>query len=472
MLSTALCNLYIGDLERRVIVPELLESEPATPSFSVLARHTDDFLLLTESRAVADAFSRRVRDGFPEYNLFSNSEKVQHVAFDPAESMTLDASLSSSTSSPRTEGSWLSWCGLSIHIPSLQVVSDRARLFDATLLLDHMRAPGDLLSSPAKATVAMLRASLRHQCQPLFIDSSLHALTTVARNVIEGSLLVACKVVAIALQPPSCLRRQFSAAVLTWLAQRFTALTERYIGRQVGFREALRAHEGGGQTTEEASSRRVDCAEGATLAPQLVTGNRRIQWVRNPVSGHVEVGRDEGLVRLLEALDASSTPTTDDADEPHTLTSSFSSSSSCVLRRLTASERYDGMAARILLGSRAQRVEVPTVCDLRRGEVRWLVLACFEAVFAQLEWSAARRAARLLRMYLTAAFRLEREDAEPHPPRGVPRLFSVARSHRTRACPVRPVVARVASRFLDHDAEDPFLRQLLRHIPVRSDSDG
>ena len=67
VLSTVLCNLYYGMIEKKFLgFPDHTDEN----STYLLMRLTDDFLFISTSRARAEFFANKVHHGLPEYVSF------------------------------------------------------------------------------------------------------------------------------------------------------------------------------------------------------------------------------------------------------------------------------------------------------------------------------------------------------------------------------------------------------------------
>ncbi|CAN1344026.1 Telomerase reverse transcriptase [Linum perenne] len=91
IISSLLCSLYYGHLDRHVIFPHLDKtSQPNIKNASpvrqlsgsanavdcyVLLRLIDDFLLITTSKNQAASFVSKLKRGFDEYNCYMNQDK-------------------------------------------------------------------------------------------------------------------------------------------------------------------------------------------------------------------------------------------------------------------------------------------------------------------------------------------------------------------------------------------------------------
>jgi len=155
IISSLLCSLYYGHLERSVIFPFLEKApESATDGFStrqsclgisgseavtilemdnlphpnfLLLRFIDDILFLSTSKRQAASFFLRLKRGFRDYNCIMNEEKF---------SLNFDVGTHSESriQSHRvfidgSGNSFLRWSGLLLNCASLEVQADYTRLY-------------------------------------------------------------------------------------------------------------------------------------------------------------------------------------------------------------------------------------------------------------------------------------------------------------------------------------------------------
>lgn len=149
ILSSLLCSLYYGHLERNVIFPFLDKNcELATEDLSrrhncqdasvpgnssenrvssscyMLLRLIDDFCFISTSKRLAAAFYTRLQGGFPDYNCYMNEDKF---------CLNFDARHASGLPSNRVyvgeDGiSFIRWSGLLLKSCTLEVQADYTRL--------------------------------------------------------------------------------------------------------------------------------------------------------------------------------------------------------------------------------------------------------------------------------------------------------------------------------------------------------
>ncbi|KAH9771494.1 Telomerase reverse transcriptase [Citrus sinensis] len=144
VVSSLLCSLYYGDMERNVLYPiiekiresatevrsgshssERINGDETTSSFPnyMLLRFIDDFLFISTSRKQAANFFSRLQRGFREYNCYMNEEKYG-VNFDIGDKL----GLSSNRVFVGHDGiTFLRWSGLLINSSTLEVQGDYTR---------------------------------------------------------------------------------------------------------------------------------------------------------------------------------------------------------------------------------------------------------------------------------------------------------------------------------------------------------
>lgn len=143
VLSTLLCTLYYGHMERNKIFPYLSlsghdvtirpENGCAAPEATsdvsflspkyLLLRFVDDFLFVSTSKKQASSFFSRLQRGFREYNCYMNQEKFC-MNFDYGGTHKLD----SKRLLVGSDGvSFMQWSGLLINSCTLEVQADYSR---------------------------------------------------------------------------------------------------------------------------------------------------------------------------------------------------------------------------------------------------------------------------------------------------------------------------------------------------------
>ncbi|XP_022935603.1 telomerase reverse transcriptase isoform X1 [Cucurbita moschata] len=212
VLSSLLCSLYFGDLERKVIFPFLgrvIESKADNPSVRqncldpsislsskedemitnpsyLLLRFIDDFLFISTSKHLAANFLFRLQRGFREYNCYMNERKF---------GLNFDVGNTSGFVSNRVyvgkDGvSFLRWSGLLINCQSLEIQADYTKYLNnhlnSTLTVCWKGKPGHHLK-------AKLCDYLRPKCHPIFFDLNINTAAVVRLNIFQAFLLCAMK---------------------------------------------------------------------------------------------------------------------------------------------------------------------------------------------------------------------------------------------------------------------------------------
>lgn len=152
VVSSLLCSLYYGDMERNVLYPfiekiresatevlsgshssEQINGDETASSFPnyMLLRFIDDFLFISTSRKQAANFFSRLQRGFREYNCYMNEEKYG-VNFDIGDKL----GLSSNRVFVGHDGiTFLRWSGLLINSSTLEVQGDYTRFVSVSWFL-------------------------------------------------------------------------------------------------------------------------------------------------------------------------------------------------------------------------------------------------------------------------------------------------------------------------------------------------
>lgn len=116
-ISTMLCNLFYGNLEAKYF--EFLSDPPSTPPRSLLARMTDDFLLITLDREKAQQFLKTMHDGITEYGATVNPDKTLVNFETSVNGRKVRRSIEKELEFP--------YCGLWVHTRTLEVRRQRDR---------------------------------------------------------------------------------------------------------------------------------------------------------------------------------------------------------------------------------------------------------------------------------------------------------------------------------------------------------
>ncbi|OMP10292.1 reverse transcriptase [Corchorus olitorius] len=211
VLSTLLCSLYYGHMEKHVISPYLEKTtEDAAkdidrlrilsdssvdehsshafvfPPTYLLVRFIDDFLFISTSKEQASGFLSMMLQGFPDYNCYMNEEKF---------CFNFDIECQSGLLSNRVyvvdnRTSFLRWSGLLINCNTLEIQGDYTRYLanhlSSTLTIHWQGKPGNRLRWK-------LYNFMKPRCHPLFFDSNINSASVVRLNVYQAFLLCAMK---------------------------------------------------------------------------------------------------------------------------------------------------------------------------------------------------------------------------------------------------------------------------------------
>ncbi|XWS74612.1 hypothetical protein CRYUN_Cryun01aG0013400 [Craigia yunnanensis] len=212
VLSSLLCSLYYGHMEKHVIVPYLEKTcEPAAEDLStrhifsddsdaqnssedaiifpptyLLLRFIDDFLFISTSKEQASGFLSMLRQGFPDYNCHMNEEKFC-LNFDNEHQSGI---LSNRIYVVDHGSSFLRWSGLLINSSTLEIQGDYTRYLDkhlsSTLTIRWQGKPGNYLKKK-------LCGFTRPRCHPIFFDLNINSASVVRLNIYQAFLLCAMK---------------------------------------------------------------------------------------------------------------------------------------------------------------------------------------------------------------------------------------------------------------------------------------
>ncbi|XVE68450.1 hypothetical protein DITRI_Ditri09bG0069600 [Diplodiscus trichospermus] len=211
VLSSLLCSLYYGHMEKHVIFPYLQKTcESAagdsstrhtfsdsdarnssenglfSPPSYVLMRFIDDFLFLSTSKKQASGFLSMLLRGFPDYNCYMNGSKFC-LNFDIEHPPGI---LSNRTYVADDNTSFLRWSGLLINSSTLEILGDYTRYLDnylsSTLTIRWQGKPGNYLKRK-------LCDFTRPRCHPIFFDLNINSASVVRLNIYQAFLLCAMK---------------------------------------------------------------------------------------------------------------------------------------------------------------------------------------------------------------------------------------------------------------------------------------
>nr|GMC72337.1 telomerase reverse transcriptase isoform X1 [Ipomoea batatas] len=213
VLSSLLCSLYYGYLEKNLIFPFLKKAcKPTnryqsgietfqdaaaaecgsgdkfvgdTPKY-LLLRFIDDFLFISTSKFQASSFLTRLQRGFREFNCYMNEEKFG-LNFD----INHLSGLQSSKLYVGDDGiSFLRWSGLFVNCRTLEIQADYTRYLNihlsSTLTISWQ-------GKPVRELKSKLCCYLRPKCHRIFYDSNINSAAVVRLNIYQSFLLCAMK---------------------------------------------------------------------------------------------------------------------------------------------------------------------------------------------------------------------------------------------------------------------------------------
>ncbi|BGP08731.1 Telomerase reverse transcriptase [Rhodotorula toruloides] len=173
ILSSLLCALFYGDMERRKLA--FADDEDST-----LLRYVDDFLFISTERERAVRFLSTMSNGIPEYGCAISPDK-RLTNFDVA---LADGEVVP----PLPEGEDFPWCGLAINPETLEVKVSTTAATDKDMVnqltIQRHRKPGQ----------ALLHAiAVKVRSHVMYTDTSHNSLATVYTNIYRSMLVVALK---------------------------------------------------------------------------------------------------------------------------------------------------------------------------------------------------------------------------------------------------------------------------------------
>jgi hypothetical protein len=200
ILSTLMCNLYYGKMEKMKF-PAVFQNSgrhlgnfnnngvvsntsstslsPTTPARnSVMVRLVDDYLLVTRDKDVATNFVRTMHHGIPEFSCSVKSCKTK---------INFDCDLKANDFNRIEEGGDLAWCGLLINTDSGEITGDYSKY--QNVKMQHVVTNVYTGVELSKKT----RAFLKPKCHALLFDSDLNGMDIVRINAFHMYLIAAIK---------------------------------------------------------------------------------------------------------------------------------------------------------------------------------------------------------------------------------------------------------------------------------------
>ncbi|XP_020233652.1 telomerase reverse transcriptase [Cajanus cajan] len=202
VLSSLLCSIYYGHLERHLIFPFLEKTRESgnckennsaqtncdnKVSSYMLMRYIDDILFISTSKKQAASFLSRLQRGFRGYNCYMNEKKFG-ANFDVEQ--ILGSQLNRVYASENGATSFLRWSGLLINCSTMEIQADYSKYLcnhlSSTLTVCWQGKPGIHLKEK-------LHLFLRPKCHPIFFDSNINSAAVVRLNIYQIFLLCAMK---------------------------------------------------------------------------------------------------------------------------------------------------------------------------------------------------------------------------------------------------------------------------------------
>ena len=175
VLSSLLCNLFYGELERKVL--GFTQSDQA-----LLLRLIDDFLLITSDPEIAMQFLQTMMKGQPEYGVTVNPSKSL---------VNFEANINGITVPRLIDNTLFPYCGYLIDTHTLEIHKDQDRLLEGgdsaamtlsdALTVESTRIPGRSFNQKMLKTFQL-------QLQSIYLDTS-HNSTLVALSNLYGSFV-------------------------------------------------------------------------------------------------------------------------------------------------------------------------------------------------------------------------------------------------------------------------------------------
>ena len=207
ILSTLLCNLYYGNIEKQILIEGCHDSADAPigetrtgiPSRSLLARLVDDFIFITTKKDDLSSFIHKMSKGKPELGAKINKEKT--VLSTSIEGMAVFEKGTSANGSNRDDPdasttcstcmtSMFPWCGMLFNTGTGEVRVDYSRFASNkarnSLTVDRAGGEGQRLQ------IRMI-GFVRPRCLSILFDQSINGFRVVVTNYYHMMLFGAIK---------------------------------------------------------------------------------------------------------------------------------------------------------------------------------------------------------------------------------------------------------------------------------------
>lgn len=186
ILSSLLCNLYYGSIEKRLLAHLSRASGESIPH-QLLVRMVDDFLLVSTEHDLIRQFQFIMEQGEPSLGVEINPDKTK-VSFD----MEDDGRIMDKASLPCSSSSFFSWCGMLFHTHTGEVRIDYKRLLEregmGAISMDRTISPGQHL-------IQFLASTVRPRCLPILYDEGINKIETQRLNFYQMFVFSSVKLI-------------------------------------------------------------------------------------------------------------------------------------------------------------------------------------------------------------------------------------------------------------------------------------
>jgi telomerase reverse transcriptase len=199
VVSTLLCNLYYGNVEKALLPAKLTVTTNETPSAEqnctltseprhchLLVRMVDDYLFITSDSNMFRSFLKTMYRGEPTLGVTVNPSKTRVSV--PVSFQSEDGKVHHLQ--PDSDPKYFTWCGMLFNVESGETQIDYSRFQDGrggnVLTVDHARQPGRHLSIAMKTFV-------RPRCIPILFDAFINSSTKQQANFYQLLVFAAVK---------------------------------------------------------------------------------------------------------------------------------------------------------------------------------------------------------------------------------------------------------------------------------------
>lgn len=187
VLSSLLCNLYYGEVERKLlgddIFPSYQENTGTVSDNCLLARMIDDFLLVSTESSLVKRFLDILNDGDDALGIQINQEKTRVSDIE---------AVPNSLHAVENHKDFFPWCGLLFNVKTGEVQIDYTRFWG--------QKAGDSLTTgricnEGKHLEMQMKDFIRPRCLPILFDPVINSQEIQAINFFQMMVLAAVKVV-------------------------------------------------------------------------------------------------------------------------------------------------------------------------------------------------------------------------------------------------------------------------------------